>query len=116
MGRLLKTERFLTRCNNSCAQDSVIKGELDVLYEGTGMLRCPRCEIICSSGKDTNSHWKEAHDENVVGYTCGKSKKKFKHLTQVSCHFALCRGQKSASTLGRRFEFRCELCTLSYDS
>ena len=56
-------ERFLTGCNNSCAQDDVIRGELGVLYEGAGMLRCPRCEVICSSGKDANSHWKEAHGE-----------------------------------------------------
>ena len=74
-------ERLLTGCNNSCAQDDVIRGELDVLYEGTGMLRCPRCEVICSSGKDANSHWKEAHGENVVGYTCGKCEKKFELLT-----------------------------------
>ena len=62
-------ERFLTGCNNSCAQVDVIRDELEVLYEGAGMLRC---EVICSSGKDANSHWKEAHGENVVGYTCGK--------------------------------------------
>ena len=115
MGRLLKTERFLTGCNNSCAQDDVIRGKLDVLYEGAGMLRCPRCKVICYSGKDANSHWKEAHGENVVGYTCGKCEKKFERQTQVSCHFARCRGQKPASTSGRRFELRCELCTLGYD-
>ena len=109
-------ERFLTECNNSCAQDDVIRGKLDVLYEGAGMLRCPRCEVICSSGKDANSHWKEAHGENVVGYTCGKCEKKFELLTQVNYHFARCQGQKPASTSGRRFEFRCEICTLGYDS
>ena len=102
-------KRFLTGCNNSCAQDDVIRGELDVLYEGAGMLRCLRCEVICSSGK-------KAHGENVVGYTCGKCEKKFELLTQVSSHFARCRGQKPAITSGRRFEFRCELCTLGYDS
>ena len=48
-----------------------------MLFEGAGMLRCPRCEVICSSGKDANSHWKEAHGKNVVGYTCGKCEKKF---------------------------------------
>ena len=112
-------ERFLTGCNNSCAQDDVIRGELDVLFEGAGMLRCLRCEIISSSGKDVNSHWKEAHGENVVGFVesvrrnCGK---KFELLTHVSCRFARCRGQKPASTSGRRFEFRCELCILGYHS
>ena len=106
-------ERFLTGCNNFCAQDDVIRGKLDVLYEGVGMLRC---EVICSWGKDANSHWKEAHGENVVGYTRGKCEKKFELLTQVSCHFARCRGQTPSSTSGRRFEFRCELCTLGYDS
>ena len=62
-------ERFLTVCNNSCAQDDVIRGKLDVLYEGEGMLRC---EVICSWSKDANSHWKKVHGENVVsrgGYT-----------------------------------------------
>ena len=108
-------ELFLTGYNNSCAQDDVIRGELDVFYEGASMLRCPRCEVICSSGKDANSHWKEAHGENVVSYTCGKCEKKFELPTQVSCHFARCRGQKSASKSRRRFEFRCELCTLGYD-
>ena len=78
------------------------------------MLRCPRCEVICSWGKDANSHWKEGHGENVVGYTCGKCEKKFERLTQVSCHFARCQSQKSASTSERRFEFRCELS--GYDS
>ena len=100
-------------CNNSFAQDDVIKGKLDVLYEGEGMLRC---EVICSWSKDANSHWKKAHGKNVVGYTCGKREKKFELLTQVSCHFARCRGQTPAITSGRRFEFRCELCTLGYDS
>ena len=100
-------------CNNSCAQDDVIRGKLDVLYEGEGMLRC---EVICSWSKDANSHWKKAHGENVVGYTYGKCEKKFELLTQVSCHFARCRGQTPASTSGKRFEFRCELCTLGYDS
>ena len=109
-------KRFLTGCNNSCAQDDVIRGELDVLYEGAGMLRCPKCEVICSLGKDANSHWKEIHGKNVVGYTCGKCEKKFELLTQMSYYFARCRGQKPASTSGRRFEFRCELCTLGYDS
>ena len=108
-------ERFLNGCNTSCAQDDVIGGKLDVLYEGAGMLRCPGCEVICSWVKDANSHWKEAHDENVVGYACGKCEKKFELLTQVSCHFARCRGQTPASTSGRRFEFRCELYTLGYD-
>ena len=74
-------ERFLTGCNNSCAQSDAIRAELDVLYEGAGMLRCLRCEVICSAGKDANSHWKEAHGENVVGYTCGKCEKKFEFLT-----------------------------------
>ena len=115
MRQLLKTERFLTGCNNSCAQDDVIRGKLDVLYEGAGMLRCSRCKVICSLGKYANSHWKEAHGENVVDYTCGKCEKKFERPTQVSCHFARCRGQKPDSTSGRRFEFRCELCTLGYD-
>ena len=103
----------MTGCNNSCAQDDVIRGKLDVLYEGAGMLRS---EVICTWGKDANSHWKEAHGENVVGYTCGKCEKKFELLTQVSCHFARCWGQTPASTSGRRFEFRRELCTLGYDS
>ena len=49
-------EWFLTGCNNSCAQDDVIRCELDVLYEGADILKCPRCEVICSSGKDVNSH------------------------------------------------------------
>ena len=71
-------ERFLTGCNSSYAQDDVIRSELDVLYEDAVMLRCPRCEVICSSGKDANLHWKEAHGENVVGYTCRKCEKKFK--------------------------------------
>ena len=87
-----------------------MRGELDEFYEGAGKLRC---EINCSSGKDANLHWKEAHGEHVVGYTCGKCKK-FERLTQVSCHYARCRGQ-TASTSGR-FEFRCELCTSGYDS
>ena len=95
MERLLKTERFLTECNNSCAQDDVIRGELDVLYEGAGMLRCPRCEVISSLGKDTNSHWKEAHGENVVGYTCEKCEKKFKRLTKVRAVTSLAAGAKN---------------------
>ena len=81
MGLLLKTEQFLTGCNNSCAQDDVIRDELDVLYEGVGMLRCPRCKVICFSDKDANSHWKKAHGENVVSYSRGKCEKKFKRLT-----------------------------------
>ena len=72
-------ERFLTECKTSCAQDDVIRGEHDVLCEGAGMLRCPRCEVICSSGKDANSHWKDG--ENVIGYTCEKCEKKFERLT-----------------------------------
>ena len=67
-------------------------------------------------GKDANLHWKEAHGENVVGYTSGKCEKKLELLTQMSCHFARCRGQKPASISGRRFKFRCEPCTLGYDS
>ena len=86
-----------------------------MLYEGTGKLRCLRCDVNCSSGKDANRHWIEVHGESVFGYTCGKCKKKFERLTQVSCHYARCRGQ-IASTSGRRFEIRCELCSSGYDS
>ena len=90
------TERNLTGCENVRAQD-VIRGELDVLYEGTGKLKCLRCDVNCSSGKDANRHWIEVHGESAVGYTCGKCKKKFERLTQVSCHYARCRGQTASA-------------------
>ena len=39
-------ERLLTGCKKTCTQDDVMRGELDVLYEGAGKLKCSRCEVI----------------------------------------------------------------------
>ena len=48
--------------------------------------------------------------------TLKESVREIRASNPVELSLRSCRGQTPASTSGRRFEFRCELCTLGYDS